>query len=1457
MTSNQSLLSQGNQALREGKYADAIEHYILALQQTPALEKTITANLTLARQKQGDVKQNFGEARPSAGLEKIGSSLSTNLGKQSSCTKKIAVVVHYFYPEIWIEIKKKLVTLPQIFDLFVTVPIEKAESATKDVLPTFPSARICVGPNIGMDIIPFLSLVPVLSNEGYFTVCKIQTKKGDGNLAVIWRDLMLESLIGSGQNFTRAIDAFINDEKLCMIGPAALYQSGQHLMYDNANNLSNILNDTYSANLPEADWGFFAGTMFWARVDVLLRLAKHANFGHLALDGEYKKDGKFEHALERCLGLLPRMHDGKVGLLQPKKGLHDDCEVMIFDSFISIGQAHIGDVMRQIARIDNDRKLINQSGYFDDAYYLGQNPELVGSSVDLVYHYLTQGTHCGKSPCSGFSTYQEITAFFKEKGDERNPLLFYIEHGAKNHEISEYIKNNSYKRSSIFDKDLIRSTGLFDAENYLRQYPELRKTGDDSLDHYLREGTFNELYPNQYFIPREYRALHNDVVQVGIEPFYHYLTAGAIEGRCYRSTKWREEEESPFFRYMVLNSVLINWAEIENKKNIDDLISIIIPIYGQAKLTRDCLDSILAAKTKANFEVVCVDNGSGVEIKDLLTEFSRRDKRIRHLINKENYNFGLGCNLGFREAHGSIVVFLNNDTTVTDNWLDELIKPLADSRVAAVQPKLLYPDNTIQNVGIVFAPKQTLGYPIYADFRADTPCTNVSRDFQAVTGACLAIKSSDFARLRGFDPLFINGQEDVDLCLRLTYGTGRSCHYQPTSVVIHHESKTPGRGKYITLNRKNFTDRWRNKLESDDYKYYADDKFRIVRWNKDNEGLVKLGIGISRPVLEKIKTSPLHFFWNKEQENRIKNLIDIIYTDKQQHYQSVLVSVIMPTYNRASIIKKAIDSVIQQSHKNFELLICDDGSTDNTKEIVAQYLSDSRVRFFQLNHVGVSGARNKGLEMARGEIIAYLDSDNTWDRDFIKTMLVFMDHGKLDAAYSSIHAVDDQVKTICYRGDNFDWEECLKENYIDMNAFVHTRKQSMSLRFDENLKRLVDWDFILRITKDTRVSHIPYLGVTYYDGDQYQRITRTEYQGNEISGMQELIRNKHLNNQGTFAKSNNPELMAEILLNLKHRGHDQAISSSVLVLPRNKPLSFRIKIGCPNLSESHEWGDYHFANAMKRSLEKLNHLCEVDCLDRWESPEAEKADVIIVLRGLSRYKPKKGQINLMWNISHPDKIGLDEYAEYDHVFVASSAYAKKLQKKVAVPVSSLLQCTDPALFNPSVPKKEHHKILFVGNSRNVYRRIVKDAVQAELPISVFGTRWEQFISKEYIVGEHINNEELAGFYASAGIVLNDHWDTMQDYGFLSNRLFDATACAALVVTDDIEGLRDVFGDTVLTYTSPAHLQEICSTHSLQVSMSQRIELAKLMCAEHSFDARIKLILSVTSSLLTSKGLIHG
>ena len=107
----------------------------------------------------------------------------------------------------------------------------------------------------------------------------------------------------------------------------------------------------------------------------------------------------------------------------------------------------------------------------------------------------------------------------------------------------------------------------------------------------------------------------------------------------------------------------------------------------------------------------------------------------------------------------------------------------------------------------------------------------------------------------------------------------------------------------------------------------------------------------------------------------------------KQERSHPLISIIIPVYNVASYLREALDSAIHQTYEKLEIIIIDDGSTDGSGEICDEYSDDSRVIIIHQTHQGVSAARNTGLELARGDYIAFLDPDDAYHLSFIRSML--------------------------------------------------------------------------------------------------------------------------------------------------------------------------------------------------------------------------------------------------------------------------------------------------------------------------------------------------------------------------------------------------------------------------------------------------------------------------------------
>ncbi|HEY0196826.1 MAG TPA: glycosyltransferase, partial [Methanobacterium sp.] len=208
------------------------------------------------------------------------------------------------------------------------------------------------------------------------------------------------------------------------------------------------------------------------------------------------------------------------------------------------------------------------------------------------------------------------------------------------------------------------------------------------------------------------------------------------------------------------------------------------------------------------------------------------------------------------------------------------------------------------------------------------------------------------------------------------------------------------------------------------------------------------------------------------------------------------VSVIMPTYNREGVIGRAIDSVLNQTFSNFELIIVDDGSTDNTKSLIindyGKHLKSGKIKYFKEKNSGVSKARNKGLSEAEGDVIAYLDSDNYWLDTYLEKMVSALSNNNRNTTYSAIEVTDNYRNRKLIRNTKYDRNKLLKGSFIDLNVFVHKRFLYHQLGgFNESLTRLVDWDLILRYTRLNEPYFVDEVLARYFSSSELNNISNT------------------------------------------------------------------------------------------------------------------------------------------------------------------------------------------------------------------------------------------------------------------------------------------------------------------------------------------------------------------------------
>ncbi|MEJ7832849.1 MAG: glycosyltransferase [Nocardioides sp.] len=620
-----------------------------------------------------------------------------------------------------------------------------------------------------------------------------------------------------------------------------------------------------------------------------------------------------------------------------------------------------------------------------------------------------------------------------------------------------------------------------------------------------------------------------------------------------------------------LNRRLIDWDGLGRRTQDLATVSVIIPTFDDWKLTRGAVQTVLASDGVDGIHVECIvwDNGSSATVGAVLDSLVVRHPSVRLVHSPVNHGFALGNNLAVPLASGATVMFLNNDTTVPERWLGPVVEALGDPDVLGVQSLLVYPSGSVQSAGVAFPSTGGLPHALLQGFPVEDAAGIEQLELRALTGAALAMRFEDVVAMRGFDPVFTNGMEDVDLCQRLS--STRPGHFRVVgeAPVTHFESRTPGR-----------------------YDRYMDNR--------------------------------------------------LIYLDRWQ-----------------------------------------------------------------------------GVDEPRDDV-------DLWGR-------------------CGFRVVDHQVVRTA------DWQD--RRLCVPLPVLVRPSR----LQIDEAAPR----------------------------------------------------------------------------------------------------LRWAVKNPAPAGDAGERWGDTHFARAVASALRTLGQEVVVDHRGEFERATSRHDDVALALRGLAAFHPSPEQVSIGWVISHPQMLSRAEAAAYDRLVAASVAWSQQRSRDWGIVVEPMLQATDPELFHPgrAVPDTGH-PVLFVGNSRKHYRTIVKDAVEAGLPLSVYGDLWGRFIPKRFVKDRYLDNLQLGAVYRSAGTVLNDHWEDMRVQGFLSNRLFDAAASGARVITDDVAGLDDLFGRSVQVYRSRddlVRLTSLADPDSVFGSDEERADVAARIAREHSFLARAERLIEIAVEARKRRG----
>lgn len=187
-----------------------------------------------------------------------------------------------------------------------------------------------------------------------------------------------------------------------------------------------------------------------------------------------------------------------------------------------------------------------------------------------------------------------------------------------------------------------------------------------------------------------------------------------------------------------------------------------------------------------------------------------------------------------------------------------------------------------------------------------------------------------------------------------------------------------------------------------------------------------------------------------------------------------LISVIIPTYNRGRLILDSVNSVLNQTYKNIELIVVDDCSTDDTEQILKS-LNDCRLNYLRLEkNSGACVARNRGIEVASGEYLAFNDSDDLWIPEKLNCQLDFLNKNSADVVLCKMECRTPENEFI-HNFPNIEYDkqlsfnELLKYNSSSTQTLFGKSECFKNIKFDSTMPRLQDWDEVLRLSQKYKV----------------------------------------------------------------------------------------------------------------------------------------------------------------------------------------------------------------------------------------------------------------------------------------------------------------------------------------------------------------------------------------------------
>jgi len=471
------------------------------------------------------------------------------------------------------------------------------------------------------------------------------------------------------------------------------------------------------------------------------------------------------------------------------------------------------------------------------------------------------------------------------------------------------------------------------------------------------------------------------------------------------------------------------------------LVSVVIPCYQQAIYLREAVASVLSQKL-TDYEILIVNDGSPDDTSCVALELiARHPERCIRLLEKSNGGLADARNAGIKEALGKYILPLDADDKLHPEMLRKTVAVLeADPQIA-----IAYTD--VMHFGAVSRMVRAADY----DF------SRLPR--QNHLNCCALFRREAWSAVGGYNPNMKLGYEDWDFwvsCGEKGYIGKRI----PEPLLLY---RVKDSSMYTTA-----------------VKHDAELRAQIV---------------LNHPALfrpEEIVSASRLVHKEAETDTRIATVLDV-----------PMVSVIVPTFNRPEMLRKALSSILAQTYENFEILVINDCGTD--VRVVVEGLNNSgRIRYLSHDrNQGLSAARNTGLRAARGKYIAYLDDDDIYLPNHLDTLVRFLECSGKPVAYTDAYCLrltrsedepfHETEERFVHGSDEWDNDRILYENFVPVLCFMHQRQCIGATGcFDESLSTHEDWEMWLRLSRRHEIVHIPVVTCEFRRNESVHSMTNSK-----------------------------------------------------------------------------------------------------------------------------------------------------------------------------------------------------------------------------------------------------------------------------------------------------------------------------------------------------------------------------